>query len=110
MLLQVESTIPYDVHGLVRMCTSEKLIYIKNRLLIYHKYDFKMVDCVKVIRSLEVGRQVALRFLQLDLYNDTFYKNAVQIYDLDAFHPDDLIGELTHNSTENQRRSKYQVC
>lgn len=54
----VENSMPYNVHGLVRMCTSEKLIYIKDRVLVYFKYNFITVDCIKVFRSREPRKQV----------------------------------------------------
>ena len=53
-----ESAIPYNVHGLVRMCSSEKLMYIQDRVLIYYKYDFVRTDCIKILRSKTPRRQV----------------------------------------------------
>ena len=58
----VESSIPYNVHGLIRMCTSEKLMYVKDRVLVYYKYDFESVDCIKVIRSVEPLKTVSLNY------------------------------------------------
>ena len=60
-----ENTVPYNTYGLVRMCTTEKLIYVKDRLLLYYKYRFDTIDCIKIIRSKEPRKQVALRFLQV---------------------------------------------
>ena len=61
----IENTVPYNTYGLVRMCTTEKLIYVKDRLLLYYKYRFDTIDCIKIIRSKEPRKQVALRFLQV---------------------------------------------
>ena len=101
------NAVPYNAYGLVRMCTTEKLIYVQDRLLLYFKYRFTTIDCIKIIRSREPRKQVALRFLQINLYNDTFYKNAVEMYDGEYFDPKMLIGELTPNSTAEEKASKY---
>jgi len=43
------NSVPYNVYGLIRMCTTEKFIYIVDRALIYYKYDFQgTIDCIKV--------------------------------------------------------------
>lgn len=102
-----ENTVPYNTYGLVRMCTTEKLIHVEDRLLIYYKYQFNTIDCIKIIRSKEPRKQVALRFLQVNMYNDSFYKNAVEMYDGEYFDPNMMIGEITANSTEEAKASKY---
>jgi len=68
------NTAPYNVYGLLRMCTAEKLVYVRDRALLYHKYTFDTIDCVKVIRSREPHKQIAVRFLQVHVYNDSFYR------------------------------------
>ncbi len=102
-----DSIIPYNVYGLVRMCTTEKLIYVQDRVLLYFKYNFETIDCIKILRSKEPRKQVALRFLQLKIYNDSFYKNAVEMYHGEFFVPELKIGEVTANSTEYERRIRY---
>ena len=102
-----DSSIPYNVYGLVRMCTSEKLIYVQDRILLYFKYNFQTVDCIKVLRSREPRKRVALRFLQLKLYNDSFYKNAVEMYNGEYFVPEMKIGEVTANITDFDRETQY---
>ncbi len=105
-----KSTIPYNVFGLVRMCTSEKLIYVKNRLLLYYKYDFETVDCIKIIRSREPFKRIGLRFLQFSMFNDSFYENAVEMYDGEYFSPEMFIAKLTVNSTMDEKRRKYETA
>ena len=105
----LRSQIPYNVFGLVRMCTAEKEILVKDRILIYHKYNFDTVDCTKILRSGEPGKRVALRFLQVNVYNDTFYKNSVEMYNGEFFDIESKIGEVTANSTEEERASKYET-
>ena len=59
------SGVPYNVYGLVRICTTEKLIYVRDRALLYHKYGFDTIDCVKVLKSREPQKQIGVRFLQV---------------------------------------------
>jgi len=105
----VESSIPYNVFGLVRMCTSEKLIFVADRILLYHKYTFETIDCVKIIQSKERRKIVAIRFLQLNLFNDTFFKNTVEMFNGQILVPELKIGEVTSNSTERERSIKYET-
>jgi len=70
------STAPFNVYGLLRMCTVQTLVYVRDRALLYHKYTFDTLDCIKVVRSREPHKQIALRFLQVHVYNDTFYKSV----------------------------------
>lgn len=104
-----ESEIPYNTYGFVRMCTTEKLIYVKDRLLLYYKYRFDTIDCIKIIRSKEPRKQVAIRFLQMKLYNDTFYKNSVEMYNGEYFDHQMKIGEITPESSWSDIKRKYET-
>ena len=73
------------------------------------RYSLDTVDCVKVLRSREPRKTVALRFLQLRLSNDSFTRNAVQMYAGDYFDADRLIGEVTAMSPEDRRSVKYET-
>jgi len=70
------NTAPFNVYGLLRMCTVQTLVYVRDRALLYHKYTFDTIDCIKVVRSREPHKQIAVRFLQVHVYNDTFYKSV----------------------------------
>ena len=105
----VESSIPYNVFGLVRICTSEKLIFVGDRLLLYHKYTFDTIDCVKVIQSKERHKQIAIRFLQVNLFNDTFFRNSVEMFNGQILVPELKIGEVTANSTKREKSIKYET-
>jgi len=59
--------VPYNVYGMIRMCTTEKLVFVTDRVLLYYKYDFQTIDCIKVMRSKEQRKQIGLRFLQVGL-------------------------------------------
>ena len=49
----VLNSVPYNVYGLIRMCTTEKLMLIVDRVLLYYKYDFHgTIDCIKVSPTL----------------------------------------------------------
>lgn len=103
----VVSGVPYNVYSMLRMCTTEKLVYVKDRALLYHKYTFETIDCIKVLRSREPHKQVAVRFLQVNIYNDSFYKNAIEMYNGEFFDYQLLIAELTANSTLLQHKQQY---
>ena len=64
-----------------------------------------------MLRSKVFGedKRMALRFLQINLYNDTFYRNAVEMYNGDYFEPELLIGEITGNSTMDEKRQKFET-
>ena len=47
--------------------------------------------------------QVALRFLQIKLFNDSFYQNAVELYDGEWFVADQKIGQILPNATDAER-------
>jgi len=45
----VLNSVPFNVYGLIRMCTTEKFMYIVDRVLLYYKYDYQgTIDCIKV--------------------------------------------------------------
>lgn len=105
-----DSEIPYNTYGFVRMCTTEKLIYVKDRVLLYYKYRFETIDCIKILRSREQGKQIAVRFLQVKLFNDSFYKNAVELYNGEYFNSDMLIKEINTESTTEELRKPYMTA
>ena len=103
-----ESMIPYNVRGFVDMCSSEKEVTLTDRILLYYKYDFKSIDCAKVLRSKVRGKTVAIRFLQLNLLDDPFTRNSIDVYDGEWMEPAQRIAEITSNSTDDERRQKYE--
>ena len=45
----VLNSVPYNVYGLIRMCTTEKFVFVADRALLYYKYDYQgTIDCIKV--------------------------------------------------------------
>ncbi|XP_064633824.1 protein bark beetle-like isoform X2 [Lineus longissimus] len=103
-----ESTLPYNTFGLVRMCGANKDMVIENRFLLHYKYDYKSAACIKVIRSRIPMKQIAVRFLQVDLFHDNFSKNAIELFNGDkSANMSNLIVSLTSDSTEDQKRMKY---
>ena len=52
---------------------------------------------------------MALRFLQINLYNDIYYRNAVEMYNGDYFEHELLIGSITGNSTMEEKRQKFET-
>lgn len=45
------STIPYSVYGFVDICSLEKELVLKTRLILFYKYGPLNRDCVKIIRA-----------------------------------------------------------
>ena len=52
---------------MINMCDAEKIIEVDRRVLLYYKYDFDTVDCVKVLRNKHRTR-LNIRFLQVITY------------------------------------------
>lgn len=102
-----ENGIPYNMYGTIRMCTTEKLVYVVDRALIYHKYDFETIDCIKVVRSRTQRKQIGIRFLQVNLYNDTLFENTIELYNSEFVDPSLQIGKITPNSSLADRRRMY---
>ncbi|KAK6181325.1 hypothetical protein SNE40_009204 [Patella caerulea] len=94
------STVPYHVYGLVDICRMEKEITLNNRMILYYKYSHKSVDCVKIIRSDSPLQTLGVRFLQLNLFEDYFSRNLIEIFDGKIVSDDTMIGEIRANSSE----------
>ena len=65
------SSVPYRVFGMINMCDAEKIIEVDRRVLLYYKYDFDTVDCVKVLRNKHRTR-LNIRFLQVITYHQSY--------------------------------------
>lgn len=76
-----DNRIPYDAFGFIRMCTVEKLLTVVDRSLIYYKYDYNTVDCIKILRSKIPRKRIAIRFLQvvLFIYCKDLFLNQIEI-------------------------------
>ena len=103
------NTVPYNLYGLVDICRREKEITLNNRLILFYKYSQSAVDCVKIIRGLSsIGaKSVALRFLQFSLFHDGFYRNMVEIFDGKEILENNMLAQLTANSTQDEIKLKY---
>uniref|UniRef100_A0A914EF37 SRCR domain-containing protein n=1 Tax=Acrobeloides nanus TaxID=290746 RepID=A0A914EF37_9BILA len=91
--------IPYFVTGLLDICSAGKKIEVKNRIIVYYKYDSFPVDCVKIFTS--PTRNLGFRFLQVNLYgatNDLGRSDALNVYGDSTFSPAALLHRFTHES------------
>ncbi|VDM98808.1 unnamed protein product, partial [Thelazia callipaeda] len=61
--------IPYNAPGLLDICAAQKYFKLKNRIIIYYKYDSNSVDCVKIVSSSK--QNIAFRFLLVNLYDNS---------------------------------------
>ena len=83
-----ESTLPYNVFSMVNICDINKTLVVKQRILLYYKYDNKAVDCVKIIKSTLRSKKVSFRFLQFNLFNSSGLSaqpDFIKLYDGDIF-------------------------
>jgi hypothetical protein len=55
--------LPYQVPGLLDVCSAGKLIELDSRILLFYKYDSVTVDCVKQFRS-RASRNLGFRLIQ----------------------------------------------
>lgn len=84
----VRSTLPYNVYGLVDICDTNKRLVVRERVLVYYKYDNRPVDCVKIFTAEQRAKRLGFRVLQFNLFNSTNYAavtDYVQLIDGDAF-------------------------
>ncbi|KHN76830.1 hypothetical protein Tcan_11223 [Toxocara canis] len=88
-------TIPYNVRGMLDICSARKQFSVKNRIFVYYKYDSYPVDCVKYFVA--PGKNLAFRFLLINLYNgsnvDIGRADSLTIY------TDNTFTEILHRFT-----------
>ncbi|XP_013419620.1 protein bark beetle [Lingula anatina] len=104
-----DSSIPYNAFGMVDMCDTEKELVIENRIILYYKYSYRSVDCVKYIRSRSLTNTVGLRFLQFNLKEDNFSRNSIEFYEGKIINDTTYINVLWPNATMSQRRQLYKT-
>ncbi|GAB1605409.1 protein bark beetle-like [Argonauta hians] len=104
----VQSTIPHFLFGVVEMCLLEKELVLETKMLIYYKYSSQSVDCIKSIKSKYSDKQLALRFLQINLISDDFMRNLIEIFD-GPFGNQHQIGEIMSNSSSDTVRKLYRT-
>lgn len=95
------SPLPSSVLGLVDMCDIAKDIVIRDRLIVYYRYSYRTIACTKLIRSSIPNKQIAVRFLQLNLFFDPFTKNAVRMFNGDSFNSTELLFNLNAKPLAN---------
>uniref|UniRef100_A0A7E4VD53 SRCR domain-containing protein n=1 Tax=Panagrellus redivivus TaxID=6233 RepID=A0A7E4VD53_PANRE len=91
--------IPYHAPGLLDICSAGKTLHIRNRIIVYYKYDSVPVDCIKVFTS--STRKLGFRFLQANLYgatNGVGRSDALSIFSDASFTPASLIQRYTSTS------------
>jgi hypothetical protein len=75
-----------NVFSMVDICDSHKYYEIEQRILVYYKYSNLARDCVKIFRmklspaNIGGSGQIGIRFLQLQLVNNTIQNDTVEIY------------------------------
>ncbi|CAD5229908.1 unnamed protein product [Bursaphelenchus xylophilus] len=95
--------LPYNVPGMLDVCSGGKEVMVGNRILVYYKYDSKPVDCVKVFKS-KTAKNLGFRFLQVNIYsanNPLGRPDALSLYSDDTFRPISLLVKYDGTSTGN---------
>ncbi|PAA47530.1 hypothetical protein BOX15_Mlig027693g2 [Macrostomum lignano] len=104
----VESSIPYNLVGLVDICDRRKDMVVVDRLLVFYKYSYETRACTKLFRSQVSAKRVALRFLQIQLYYDPFSKNSIELFNGDRFNTTELLAYISAanmTSSDDRRRT-----
>ncbi|CAD5226291.1 unnamed protein product [Bursaphelenchus okinawaensis] len=95
--------LPYNVAGMLDVCSGGKEVMVGGRILIYYKYDSRPVDCVKVFKS-KTAKGLGFRFLQVNIYsanNPLGRSDALSLYSDDTFRPISLLAKYDGNSMVN---------
>ncbi|CAL2046926.1 unnamed protein product [Caenorhabditis brenneri] len=107
-------SIPYYSQGMLDMCAAVKRFDVKNRIMLYYKYDSYPVDCVKIFTS--PGRRVAFRIVQYHLYSsptDLGRSDALRLYSSESFAPMSLLAEFRsdyHSVDPSQAVSSEEIA
>ena len=81
------------------------------KVLTYFLIYLHIVICLfhQLIRSKEPWKRIAVRFLQVNIFNDTVYRNAIELYNGEFFDHRQNIVTLTENSTQAEIRQLYRT-
>lgn len=98
--------LPPKVFGMADVCSSDKVMVVRNRILLYYKYDHRPADCVKIFRR---QGKLGFRFLHLNLLNTTLLSpvpDSVRLYDGDMYGSISpaMIADITFESGDERRR------
>ena len=110
ILLKKNTVSNQNVFGMIDMCDPHKHYNIEQRIIIFYKYSNLAKDCVKIFRNKLTNPnsgQLALRFLQVNLVNNTVQNDTIEIYNGTVFNQKYLIATLTNGSTELQYQQFY---
>lgn len=103
VLLKTNTMSSQSAYGMIDMCDPHKHYNIEQRVLIFYKYSNLAKDCVKIFRNryaTTATGQLALRFMQLNLVNNTVQNDTIEIYNGTLFNQKYLLATLTNGSTE----------
>ena len=103
ILLKSNTMSSQNIYGMIDMCDPHKHYNIEQRVIIFYKYSNIAKDCVKIFRNrfaTTATGQLGLRFLQLNLVNNTVQNDTIEIYNGTLFNQKFLMGTLTNGSTD----------
>ncbi|KAK0410181.1 hypothetical protein QR680_004996 [Steinernema hermaphroditum] len=93
-------TLPYEVHGMLNLCSAGKSLVVKGRIVVYYKYDSFSVDCIKIFSA--GGRKLSFRFIQINFYpewNGLGRPDSLSIYSDSTFSPSSLLQRFSASSS-----------
>nr|XP_046910459.1 protein bark beetle-like [Dermatophagoides farinae] len=90
-------TVPYNAFSMVDICDARKQLRVKEKIIVYYKYDNRPVDCVKIFTSANPLKNIGIRFLQLNLWSK-FTETAGKV---NTFEEDYIQGKKFAYQTED---------
>lgn len=102
--------LPYNLFSLIDICDTNKVITIEERVIIYYKYDYNPVNCVKIFNSAYRVKPISFRLLQSNLFNHSKEygrRDTIHLYDGDIYNVTaKLIGQIESDSTNEKNLFK----
>lgn len=106
--------LPYNVFGMVDICSPDKILPINQRVLLYYKYKHNSADCIKIFSSVGGLRRVGFRLLQVNLLNTTLLSplaDSLRLFDGDVYSestPPVLLAEITTETADDKMKAFIQ--
>lgn len=102
-----------NLFSMIDICDAHKYYDLDQRVIIYYKYSSMARDCVKIFRTrlssnnLGGSGQIAIRFLQIMLVNNTIQNDTIEIYNGTLFRKSNLMTVLSNQSSVDEFERFY---
>lgn len=102
--------LPYHLFSFIDICDTTKEITIEERMILYYKYDYNPVNCVKIFKSAYRVKPIGFRLLQANLFNHSKEygrPDAIHLFDGDIYNiTSKYIGGIEAESTTEKNLFK----